>query len=110
MWHGGIPNNREGFCNRIEKIRSFCNCNSREVIGIFINPKGNHHIPLKYFLEARGNRVFLIDSRKTFHLRQVMNLGTEKSDRGNTHILAVILEETGILQQWKVISDIHCLR
>ena len=88
MWHGSISNNREGFCNLIEKIRSLCRSNSQEVIGIFMNPTGNYHIPLKYFLEARGNKVFLIDSRKTFHLRQIMNLGTEKSDREDAHILA----------------------
>ena len=43
---------------------------------------------MKYFFEAKGNRVFLIDARKTFHLRQIMNLGTEKSDRADAHILA----------------------
>ena len=53
---------------------------------MFMNSTGNYNIPLKYFLEARGNKVLLIDSRKTFHLRQIMNLVTEKSDRG-THLL-----------------------
>lgn len=88
MWHGSISNNREGFSNLTEKIHSLCRNNSQEVMGIFMNPTGNYHIPLKYFLEDHGYRVFLIDARKTFHLRQIMNLGTEKSDREDAHILA----------------------
>ena len=86
MWHGSISNNREGFFNLIEKIRSLCRSNSQEVIGIFMNPTGNYHLPLKYFLEARGNKVFLIDSRKTFHLRQIMNFGTLSLPIYNTTI------------------------
>jgi transposase len=88
MWHGSISNKREGFSNLIEKIHSLCRSNSQNVIGIFMNLTGNYHIPLKYFLEAKDYRVFLIDSRKTFHLRHIMNLGTEKSDREDARILA----------------------
>lgn len=88
IWHGSISNNRRGFQSLLDKIYSLCRNNSQEVLGIFMNPTGNYHIPLKYFLEAKGYKVFLIDARKTFHLRQIMNLGTEKSDREDAHILA----------------------
>ncbi|MCL4480213.1 MAG: transposase [Candidatus Thermoplasmatota archaeon] len=88
MWHGSISNNREGFSNLMEKIHSLCRNNSQEVIGIFMNPTGNYHVPLKYFLEAHGYQISLVDARKTFHLRQIMNLGTEKSDREDAHVLA----------------------
>ena len=94
----------------IEKICSLCSSNSPNVIGIFMNSTGNYNIPLMYFLESRGNKVLLIDSRKTFHLRQIMNLDIEKSDRKYAHVLAVIPEETGIQQERQIIRDLHCLR
>ena len=59
-----------------------------EVEFIFMNPTGNYHIPLKYFLENNNFTVYMVDSRKTLHLRKIMNLNTIKSDSEDTHVLA----------------------
>ncbi|MGC8699337.1 MAG: IS110 family transposase [Candidatus Acidifodinimicrobium sp.] len=90
MWHGKVMNNREGFSLLIEKIETIRRSNSDEVVGIFMNPTGNYHIPLKYFLERNGfgNLVFIIDARRTAHQRILSNLGKEKSDPEDAHILA----------------------
>ena len=51
-------------------------------------PTGNCHVPLKYFLEHNGFPVYMVDARRTLHLRKIMNLGTEKSDPEGAHVLA----------------------
>lgn len=88
LWTGRIWNSREGFQGLLEKIETIRISNSQEIMGIFMNPTGNYHVPLRYFLENSGYHVFLIDARRTVHLRKIMNLGTEKSDKGDAHILA----------------------
>jgi transposase len=92
MWRGRIRNNREGVQLLLEKIRTVERSNSQEVIGIFMNPTGNYHIPVKHFLESNGfsGRIFMVDARRTEHLRKVMNLGKEKSDPEDAHILASV--------------------
>jgi len=49
---------------------------------------GNYHISLKYFLENNKFTVYMVDARKTLHLRKIMNLNTIKSDSEYAHILA----------------------
>jgi DNA-binding HxlR family transcriptional regulator len=53
-----------------------------------MNPTGNYHMPVKYFLESNGNSVYVIDARKTEHLRMIQNYGKEKSDTEDASILA----------------------
>ncbi len=57
-----------------------------------MNSTGNYHIQVKYFLENNGfsGRIFMVDARRTEHLRKVMNLGKEKSDPEDAHILASV--------------------
>jgi transposase len=90
MWRGRIRNNREGLQLLLEKIKTVERSNVQEVIGIFINPTGNYHIPVKYFLENSGfsGKVFMVDARRTVNQRKIMNLGKEKSDPEDAHILA----------------------
>ncbi len=54
-----------------------------------MNPTGNFHVPVKYFLGSNGflGLVQMVDARNTVYLRKVMNLGTEKSDREDVHVL-----------------------
>ncbi|MEM3192204.1 MAG: hypothetical protein QXP36_02795 [Conexivisphaerales archaeon] len=42
MWRGRIRNNRDKFHILLEKIKTVEGCNSREVIGIFMNPTRNY--------------------------------------------------------------------
>ncbi len=90
MWAGRIDNNRSGFDKLLEKNHTIEKSNSDSVIGIFMNPTGNYHMPVKYFLESNGyaGKTFMTDARKTEHLRMVTNLGKEKSDPEDAHILA----------------------
>ena len=92
MWRGRMGNNRDGFQLLLEKIKTVESSNSQEVVGIFMNPTGNYHIPVKYFLENSGfsGRIFMVDARRTEHLRKMMNLGKEKSDPEDAHILAAV--------------------
>ena len=60
-----------------------------------MNPTGNHHMTLKYFLEMNGFRgiIHMVDARRTVtvHLRNMINLGKEKSDPEDAHVLASTL-------------------
>ena len=92
LWHGRVKNSREGFTSLLEKMRTIERSNSDAIKGIFMNPTGNYHIPVKYFLENSGfsGRIFMVDARRTEHLRKMMNLGKEKSDPEDAHILAAV--------------------
>lgn len=57
MWRGQISNSRKGFDTLLEKIRIIENSNIDAVNGIFMNPTGNYHIPLHYFLESNSYKV-----------------------------------------------------
>ncbi len=90
LWRGRVSVTKEGFLSLVEKIRTIGRSNSKEIAGIFMNPTGNYHITLKYFLEQNGfiGMIHLIDARRTVHLRKIMNLGKEKSDPEDAHVLA----------------------
>ena len=88
MWHGRVENSREGFSELHEKIRTVEGSNSDRIVGAFMNPTGNYHMPAKYFLEYNGYDVYVVDARKTEHLRMIQNLGEEKSDPEDATILA----------------------
>ena len=88
MWHGRVENSREGFLELHEKIRTIEESNSDRIGGVFMNPPGNYHMPVKYFLESDGYYFCIVDARKTEHLRMIQNLGKEKSDPEDASILA----------------------
>ena len=90
LWHGRIQNSRDGFDGLLEKLKTIERSNSDTIKGIFMNPTGNYHVPVKYFLEQNGfdGLIYMIDARRTVHLRTIMNLGTEKSDLEDAHVLA----------------------
>ena len=88
LWHGRFNNAKKDFEELIDRIDRIEKSNNNKIMGIFINPTGNYHLPLRYFLEKHGFNVYMIDSRKTVYLRMVMNLNTEKSDKEDAHILA----------------------
>ncbi len=95
MWSGRIRNNREGLQELVDKILQIQRSNSDKVAGIFMNPTGNFHLPVKYFLEKNGFQgvVYLVDPRVSKHMRMINNLGSEKSDPEDAHILASTLWE-----------------
>ena len=88
MWRGQITNDREGFNTILEKLKVIEKSNSDSIKGIFINPTGNYHIPVHYFLENNGYNVVYVDPRVTDYARKMLNLGKEKSDKVDAHMLA----------------------
>ena len=80
MWHGRVENSTEGFSELHEKIRAIEESNSNRIGGVFMNPTGNYHMPVKYFLESNGYDAYAVDARKTEHIRMIQNFGKEKSD------------------------------
>ena len=90
LWRGKFSNSRDGLNDLIKKISTIEESNNDTIYGIFMNPTGNYHVPLKYFLEQNGHagKIFMVDARRTVHLRKIMNLGTEKSDPEDAHVLA----------------------
>ena len=88
LWHGKIRNIKEDFEFLIDKISKVEKSNNDRVEFIFMNPTGNYHVPLKYFMENNNFAVYMVDARKTLHLRKIMNLNTIKSDSEDAHILA----------------------
>ena len=75
MWHGRVENSREGFSELREKIRKIEQSNSDRIGGVFMNPTGNYHMPVRYFLQSNGYNVYIVDARNTEHLRMEQNLG-----------------------------------
>ncbi len=73
LWHGRFSSVRKGFDELIDRIEK----SNNNIAGMFINPTGNHHLPLKHFLGKQEFNVYMIDSRKTVYLRMVMDLNTE---------------------------------
>lgn len=88
MWAGRINNDRDGFESLLKKIATVESSNSQKVMGIFMNPTGNYHMPVKHFLESNNFSVYVIDARRTEHLRIIQNLGKEKSDPEDASVLA----------------------
>lgn len=82
LWHGSFENSGEGFESILQKTRKIEESNSDQIGSVFMNPTGNYHVTVKYFLEKNGfsGPVYMVDARRTVHLRKVMNLNTEKSD------------------------------
>ncbi len=88
MWRGNIKNDMEGFNFLKDKLRAVESSNNDTIEAIFMNPTGNYHMPVKYFLERIGYRVILVDSRISEHIRITSNLGKEKSDAVDASVLA----------------------
>ncbi len=88
MWKGQIGNNRKGFYELLEKLRTIESSNSDSIAGVFINPTGTYHMPIQHFLETNGYAVYYIDARVTESARMVSNLGKVKSDKVDAHLLA----------------------
>ena len=71
LWHGRFENSRKGLESILQKMRKIEESNSDRIGGVFMNPTGNYHVPVKYFLEKNGfsGLVYLVDARRTVHLR-----------------------------------------
>ena len=54
LWHGRFENSKKGFESILQKMRKKEGSNSNRIGGIFMNPTGNYHVLLKYFLEKKS--------------------------------------------------------
>ena len=59
-----LKNSREGFSKLHEKIKIKEMNNPDRIEGVFMNPTGNYHMPVKYLLESNGYDVYAVDARK----------------------------------------------
>lgn len=88
LWKGQIGNDRKGFNELLDKLRTIERSNSDTVAGVFINPTGTYHMPIQHFLETNEYVVYYIDPRITESARITSNLGKVKSDKVDAHLLA----------------------
>ena len=88
MWRGQVSNNRKGFDTLLEKLQTIEKSNSDHIMGIFMNPTGNYHMPVQHFLESSGFTVKYVDARITDYARKMENFGKEKSDKVDAAMLA----------------------
>ncbi len=87
LWSGKVTNNRSGLESLVERIHVLEKSNSDRVIGIFVNPTGNYHLPVKQIPENNGFTVYCVDARVTKNVISIENYGKEKSDPEDAHIL-----------------------
>ena len=83
-----ITNDRKGFDELLEKLRTIERSNSDSIAGVFINPTGTYHTPIQHFLETNGYAAYYVDPRATESARTASNLGKVKSDKVDAHLLA----------------------
>ncbi len=88
MWKGRIGNNRKGFDDLLDKLKTVEESNNQKIAGVYINPTGNYHVPLSRFLQCNGYRVVAIDPRVSAAARNMDNLGRVKSDTVDASVLA----------------------
>ena len=88
MWKGRAGNNRKGFDELLWKLKTIEESNNQKIVGIYINPTGNYHVPLSRFLEGNGYRVVAVDPRVSAAAREMDNKGRVKSDTVDAAALA----------------------
>ena len=88
MWRGRVTNDRKGFNELLGKLKKIERSNGDAIAGVFINPTSSYHLPIQHFLESNGYVVYYVDPRVSNSARRISNLGKEKSDPVDAHILA----------------------
>ena len=88
MWKGRAGNNRKGFDELLWKLKTIEESNNQKIVGIYINPTANYHVPLSRFLQDNGYRVVAIDPRVSAAARDMDNKGRVKSDSVDAAALA----------------------
>ena len=88
LWRGKIGNERKGFEMIREKIETLVESQKQEIVGIYMNPTGNYHVPLKYFLSTLGFNVILVNPIISKSIRNVSGFGKGKTDSVDAHSLA----------------------
>ncbi len=105
MWKGRINNERDGFESLLKKIATVEKSNNQKVMGIFMNPTGNYHMPIRHFLESSSFPVYVIDARMTEHLRIVQNLGKERNPIRRMH--RFLLQPHALIHQPLIPGDMN---
>ena len=88
LWRGKIENNRKGFETLREKIEVLTKSQKQDITGIYMNPTGNYHVPLKYFLSCLGYNIILVNPIISKSIRNVSGFGKGKTDAVDAHSLA----------------------
>ena len=90
MWKGRIGNDRQGFERLAGKLSVIERSNNQKIVGVYINPTGNYHVPLQRFLQSKGYRVVAVNPIISASARKMDNLGRAKSDSVDAAALAAI--------------------
>ena len=90
MWKGRIGNDKQGLASLAEKLAVIERSNNQKIVGVYINPTGNYHVPLQRFLQSKGYRVVAVNPIMSAHARNMDNMGRTKSDSADAATLASI--------------------
>ena len=90
MWKGRIGNDKYGLDTLAEKLSVIEMSNNQKIVGIYINPTGNYHVPLQHFLQLKGYRVVAVNPIISANARKMDNLGRTKNDAADASALASI--------------------
>ena len=88
MWKGRIGNDRQGFDTLAEKLSVIERSNNQKIVGVYINPTGNYHVPLQRFLQSKGYRVVAVNPIISARARGMDNLDRVKNDSVDAAVLA----------------------
>lgn len=88
LWRGTVQNTREDFERLLMKLVQLQSETSDSIVGVYINPTGNYHMPLEFFLKQHGYNVIEVNPIVSASIRNVMNMGKVKSDRTDASVLA----------------------
>ena len=96
MWKGRIGNDKEGLDTLAEKLSVIEMSNNQKIVGIYINPTGNYHVPLQHFLQSNGYRVVAVNPIISANARKNGQSGQDKERRRRcVHPCIHSLEEEG---------------
>ncbi|EQD58527.1 transposase [mine drainage metagenome] len=90
MWKGRIGNDKQGLDTLAEKLSVIERSNNQKIVGVYINPTGNYHVPLQHFLQSKGYRVVAVNPIISANARKMDNLGRTKNDSADAATLASI--------------------
>ena len=80
MWKGRIGNDKQGLDTLAEKLSVIERSNNQKIVGVYINPTGNYHVPLQRFLQSKGYCVVAVNPIISANARKMDNMGRTKND------------------------------
>jgi transposase len=85
LWKGTVRNNRQSYEELVAKICQIETSQNDRIIAVLVEPTGNYHLCLCFFLEEHGYKIKIVNPIVAKAARQMENRGRIKEDarRGN---------------------------